>query len=147
MKPIAFLSTLCLICFIACEDANEEPVPDVEVNQEEIEGNWRVSRFIDDGEDETDDLSPFIFQFQADGTLIIDRNDEAITASYSLSNDGQTLFFQIPDETTDQVDPEDELEELDDDPWTFVTFTENLMELIEQDDDDDDLAELTFTRL
>ena len=78
---------------------------------------------------------------------MMSNGSQSITASWSLSSDGKRLTLNIDDDDANQIDPNDELEELGDDPWIFVSLTGQVMNLLEYDDDDDDRDELTLTRV
>ena len=150
MKKLWILNIFVLVLFTSCSDDDDGSpnLPEgIEASASDITGEWRVTRFIDDGENETDDLDDFILEFQDDNDLIITRGTQSITATWSLSSDGRRLTLDIDDGEASQIDPEDELEELDDDPWIFVTITDQVMNLLEYDDDDDDRDELTLTRV
>ncbi len=150
LKNIVVVNLLALLLFTSCDDDDDDGsnLPDngIDIETTDLIGQWRITRFIDDGDNETDDLDDFELDFQANNDLVITRGSESITASWSLSSDGRVLTLNINDDDADQIDPNDELEELDDDPWIFLSLNNNVLELLERDDDDD-LDELTLTRI
>ncbi|MCG8318192.1 MAG: hypothetical protein MI921_01705 [Cytophagales bacterium] len=152
MKKLWILNIFVLALLASCSDDDDgSPAPDdgIAVNSDDFIGVWEVTRFIDDGDDETDDLDDFTLEFLDNNDLVISNGSQSITASWSLSSDGKRLTLNIDDDDANQIDPNDELEELDDDPWIFVSLTGQVMNLLEydDDDDDDDRDELTLTRV
>ena len=150
LKNIVVVNLLALLLFTSCDDDDDDGsnLPDngIDIETADLIGQWRITRFIDDGDNETDDLDDFELDFQANNDLVITLGSESITASWSLSSDGRILTLNINDDEADQIDPNDELEELDDDPWIFLSLNNNVLELLERDDDND-LDELTLTRI
>ena len=150
MKKLLILNILFLALLASCsddDDGSPNPTEGIEVNSDDFIGEWRVTRFIDDGDDDTDDLDEFTLDFRDNNDLVIRKGAQSITASWSLSSNRRRLILDIDDNDADQIDPDDDLEELDDDPWVFVSLTDQVMNLLEYDDDDDDRDELTLTRL
>ena len=141
---------LILVLLTSCSD-DDDGSPDLQdgiaVNSDDFIGEWRVTRFIDDGDDDTDDLEDFTFEFRDNNDLIISNGSQSITASWSLSSDGRRLTLNIDDNDADQIDPEDELEDLDDDPWVIVSLSDEVMNLLEFDDDDNDRDELRLAKV
>ena len=80
------------------------------------------------------------------GVLEITRisDSESIEASWLLSSNGERLTINIDDDDARRLDPDEELEELDDE-WIFVELSGNTLELLEEDDDND-RDELTLQR-
>lgn len=152
MKKLWILNIFVLVLFASCsddDDGSPDPVEGIEVNSADLIGEWRVTRFIDDGDDETDDLDDFTLEFRDNNDLIISNGSQSITARWSLSSNGKVLNIDIDDDDADLIDPDDELEELEDDPWIFISLTDQVMDLLEEDDDDDDddRDELRLTRI
>lgn len=152
MKKLWILNIFVLVLFASCsddDDGSPDPVEGIEVNADDLIGEWRVTRFIDDGDDETDDLDDFTLEFRDNNDLIISNGSQGITARWSLSSNGKVLNIDIDDDDADLIDPDDDLEELEDDPWIFISLTDQVMELLEEDDDDDDddRDELRLTRI
>ena len=98
-------------------------------------GTWRITQFIDSGEDETSDFNGFVFTFNSDGTVIANRDELSVSGTWSVNDssnssddDGSSndvdfnLFFDVP-ETND-------FEDLNDD-WDLVSATNSRIELID----------------
>ncbi|MCT8338607.1 hypothetical protein MG296_00945 [Flavobacteriaceae bacterium TK19130] len=96
------------------------------------DGTWRVTSFIDSGQDETSDFNGYVFTFESDGTLRAENgsNDKvgtwAIDSSSSSDDDGASddddfiIFFNVPDT--------DDFEDLNDD-WDILSASDTKIEL------------------
>lgn len=149
MRKLWILNILVLTLFVSCSDDDDgpgNPTEGISVNTSDFIGRWQITRFIDDGEDESADLDNFSLDFRENNDLVISEGSQEITASWSLRSNGRILNIDIDDDDADQIDPDGELEELDDE-WIFISLTDRVMELLEEDDDDDDRDELTLTKV
>ena len=154
MKKGLLLSALALITlFYSCDDdddgGNDITGEEIAINDDDIIGEWEVTLFIDDGDNDTDDLDDYTLEFQEDGDLVITRisDNERVTGSWNLSSNGRVLSIDLPDDV-DTIDPDDELEDLEEDDWVFINQDGNNLWLLEEDDDinDDDRDELRLRR-
>ena len=149
------MSALALMTmFYSCDDDDDGDDgnltgEEIAVNDNDIIGEWEVTLFIDDGDNDTDDLDDYTLEFQENGDLVITRTSdgESVTGSWSLSSNGRILDIDLPDDV-DSIDPDDELEELEEDDWVFINQDDNDLWLLEEDDDinDDDRDELRLRR-
>ena len=148
MKNTLIFVLLALPFLYACSDDDDESSDQqgIAISQADLLGEWRITRFIDDNADETADYATFILEFQANGILLISEGSTTAAAGWALSGDGKTLTFSVNDDVdTDAIDPDDELDELEDDPWIIRGQTDTTLDLLEKDDDPDD--EVTLTRV
>lgn len=140
---------LALPFLYSCDDEDDGPSgsPDgIAISVNDLLGEWRITRFIDDNNDETSDLASFVLDFRQNGELVISSGSDEITSDWSLSNDGKVLTLSIEDDDAESIDPNNELEELDDDPWLITGQTDTVLDLIENDDDEPE-DELSLTRI
>lgn len=86
-----------------------------------VSGGWRITSFIEDGEDETSFFSPYRFTFNDDGTVTATRPGETINGTYRVfQDDGKTelaMLFPVAF---------GEFAELNDD-WYLVSRTDREM--------------------
>jgi hypothetical protein len=113
-------------------------------------GTWRITTFIDSGQDETDDFSGYEFTFNPNGSLTATNSSNTLNGTWSVTADDDgsdddgnddddidfNIFFPVPD-TND-------FEELNDD-WDILSRTTNRIELAD-DDNNNDLDLLIFER-
>jgi hypothetical protein len=156
MKKIHLRSMLILAfsaVFLSCEsDDNSESMGrfdslDVSTLTATAEtGQWSVATFVDEDDDdddddsrvETADFNGFAFQFNADGSLLVTKDDLEVTGTWRVyldddsdddSNDDE-LEFEITLITTNYA-----LQELVDD-WDVLEYSDNRIHLVDYDDDD-----------
>ena len=132
------LPLLAGLIFFACDDDDNGPSSSASDPQpiatEEVTGNWRVTLFRDDNEDETDDFAGLTFEFQDDGDLVISDGNRNATAQWSITNNNRRIQIDLDDDDFSVFDDRDELDDLDDD-WIVVEKSANLLYLREEDDD------------
>ncbi|TYA57369.1 hypothetical protein FVF61_05225 [Formosa maritima] len=111
-------------------------------------GTWRITSFIDSGQDETSDFNGFNFAFQSNGTLIASHNSGSnLTGSWSItdsnSNDDSSddidfnIFFNVPDSNN--------FEDLNDD-WDIISHSDNTIQLRDVSGGNGGTDTLTFQR-
>ena len=107
---------------------------------------WRITQFIDDGQDETSDFDGVIFTFNANGSIDVEDGMDTFTGTWTV---------ELDDSDYDDDDDLDELEfeisfslsnDFDDlsEDWYVIEYSTNRLRLREDDDDDDDDDLLTF---
>lgn len=110
-------------------------------------GTWRITSFIDSGQDETNDFNGYNFTFGSDGTLTASNGSNTETGTWSVtdsnSNDDSNddvdfnIFFNVPDTNN--------FEDLNDD-WDVVSHTDNRMQLRDVSGGNGGTDTLTFER-
>jgi hypothetical protein len=80
----------------------------------------KIIEFIEDGQNETADVSDFVFVFNDQGSVTATRNGQSITGTYStFKDDGKTeLKMAFPMDS--------ELKELSED-WYFISDDNNII--------------------
>jgi hypothetical protein len=140
MKKTA-VALIMLLVFASCERDNQDSMPTepAQVTQAlTVSGGWRITTFIEDGEDETRFFTPYRFEFSDNGTVTASRPGETINGTYRIfQDDGRTeLAMQFPVGFG-------EFNELNDD-WYLISRTDREMRF----EDDKDVKEnvLVFQR-
>lgn len=150
MKKNVFKLVLLLSCLsvsiTSCEDDsesisnNEEQI--IELQENAISGDWRITNFRDSDENLTANFSDFVFDFQTTGIVTATNGTQTISGVFSIDVDDDdndelefTLQFSVPDSS--------DFDELNED-WDVVTFTDTRIELEDRDVDDIDI--LVFER-
>jgi hypothetical protein len=94
-------------------------------------GTWRITSYIDSGQDETNDFSGYNFLFESNGTLTATKDDLSRIGSWSVSDSSSNdssddidfnIFFNVPES--------DIFEDLNDD-WDIVSTSATKIELID----------------
>lgn len=112
---------------------NSQQIAQVENTAES--GTWRVTSYIDSGQDETNDFNGYDFTFGTDGTLTASNGSNTMTGTWSVTDSSNSsddsssdddidfnIFFPVPD-TND-------FEDLNDD-WDIVSYTSTTISLID----------------
>ena len=140
MKKEFYFSLLVMLCFslMSSSCSNNDDDGGVIDNSEQIaqventveSGTWRITNFIDSGENETSDFAGYNFSFNSDGSLDATNGTDTLTGTWSVTDDSSSsdddidfnIFFPVPD-TND-------FEDLNDD-WDIVSYTSTRIELID----------------
>jgi len=118
------------------DDDNNQEQPDQQViNQIEnnlINGSWRITKFIDSDEDETQHFTGFNFIFGTDGLLTAGNGSNTYEGSWSITDSDNS----DDDNSTDDLDfniefnLSNDFEDLNDD-WDIITQSSTKIELID----------------
>ena len=108
-------------------------------------GTWRITSYVDSGQDETSDFNGYTFTFGLDGTLTAVNATNTMTGTWSVTDDSISssddidfnIFFPVP-ETND-------FEDLNDD-WDIVSSTSTKLELIDVSGGNGETDFLTFQK-
>ena len=145
MVAVAFLF---LNCSTDDDDQMEDAQPAAQVEDEVTEGTWRITEFIDSGDNETALFADYNFTFNTNGTLIATNNTDTLEGTWSISSDDDddddddeddldfNIFFPVPDSN--------DFEELNDD-WDIVSSSSTRIELADISSNGD-TDTLTFER-
>jgi len=127
--------SLVIVFTISSCSSDDDSTNDSNSNQDEVEntvesGTWRITKFIDSGDDETSDYNGYTFTFNSDNTLVATNGTNSHTGTWSItdSNSGDdslddlhfNIFFASPAD----------FEELSDD-WDILSRTDTKIELID----------------
>ncbi len=131
LKTVLLLVVVFTISSCSSDDDNSTSNTLQDIIEETIQaGNWRVTKFIDSGDDETSNFSGYTFTFNSDSTLLATNGTNTHNGTWSItdSNSGDdslddlhfNIFFTTPDD----------FEELTDD-WDVLSRTNSKIELID----------------
>ena len=144
MKNAFFYSILLMLSFSlmssSCSSSDDNgPTPSdhsvviAEVTATVETGTWRITNYIDSGQNETNDYNGYDFTFSDNGVLTANNGTNTITGTWSVTDSSNStddsnddidfnIFFPVPD-TND-------FEDLNDD-WDLVIYTNTKIELID----------------
>jgi hypothetical protein len=130
----AFLVGLLLVSVIACDDDNDALSTSAKVSEARntaVSGEWRITKFVDSGTDETNHFNGYTFQFGSSGSLTATNSTNTYTGTWSVTDDGSGDDNR--DDDFDDIDfniiftlPAD-FAELSED-WEIVSLAESRME-------------------
>lgn len=146
-SAILLSTALGLAVFTTGCDENDDPAPyNTQAIEDNMEGGtWRISSFIDSGQDETNDFNGYNFTFGANGTLTATNGSTTYTGTWSItdSNSGDdnpddfdfNIYFNLTND----------FEDLNDD-WDIESYTTTTIELIDVSGGNGGTDLLTFTK-
>lgn len=110
-------------------------------------GVWRVTSFIDSGQDETHHFNGVSFTFQSNGSLVASGNNSSLTGSWSVTDSNSN------DDSSDDIDfniffnvsESNKFEDLNDD-WDIVLHSNDLIRLRDVSGGNGGTDILTFER-
>ena len=94
-KNVKLLGLALTLLIVSCEtesvddnlDSVNSQVDLEDLSQVTTDGLWRVSEFIDSGENKTNDFDGYLFDFQSSGALIAENASNTIEGRWSLTMD------------------------------------------------------------
>lgn len=110
-------------------------------------GTWRVSSFVDSGNDETNHYNGYNFTFGTNSVLTATNGTNTLTGTWSVTNSSSSsssssgpdfnILFPVPDSNP--------FEDLNDD-WDIVTINSNTISLIDVSGGDGSTDTLVFQK-
>lgn len=115
------------------QNDNSQEIAEIE---SEIEsGTWRITSYIDSGNDETNDFNGYNFTFSTNGTLTATNGTTTYTGTWSVTDSSNSsddsndeddidfnIFFPVPESN--------DFEDLNDD-WDIVSHNDTMLSLID----------------
>lgn len=125
----------CIFVFSCKKDKNNSIIdPSLPAN-----GTWRVTLFMDSGNNETTDFSGYSFTFNVNGAAVASKSNTDKSGTWSINNSSNKFNIDFGVKS----DSNKPLGELTDD-WKIITVSKNEIKL--KDDNDDSGEFLTFTK-
>ena len=138
MKPFLLGLVLATAVLQSCDHANSvNSNASSNASQVAQSGTWKVSLFIDSGNDETSDFNGYSFVFNSGGTLTATRNGSSQTGTWSVNTSSNKFNIDLGPKTATQ------LGELTDD-WKIISASNTEIKLT--DDNPASNEFLTFTK-
>lgn len=141
--PLILILLVSSSVFVACKK-DKKTIKAVEKNI--VKGNWRVSKFIDSGTDETNDFTGYNFTFTEGGSVTASNGSLSYTGTWSITASSS-------DDSNDDVDfnlmfsvsEENDFEDLNDD-WDILSQSETKIELTDVSGGNGGTDYLTFEK-
>lgn len=146
MKKMWSISALVLVIFLGVSSCKKDDNSSNDSNSASVlnstvqQGKWRVSSFIDNGNNETNHYSGYEFQFNANGILIASSNGNTISGTWSSGNDDSQLKLVLNFGT---ITP---FEELNDD-WHVIQQNSLILKLEDVSGGNGGTDYLTFEKI
>ena len=140
---LLFLFGLVILSSCSSDDDNSTaPVTPILIEDNVEDGTWRITKFIDSGDDETNHFNGYNFTFNETGVLNTSNGTNSYNGTWSVtdsSSSSDDLDFNIS-----FVAPPD-FEELSDD-WDFISQSSTKIELIDVSGGNGGTDYLTFEK-
>ncbi|MEZ4875478.1 MAG: hypothetical protein R2793_08515 [Flavobacteriaceae bacterium] len=132
-----------VLAFTACSQG-EDPAPFTpnetsadQTTQVAQSGTWRITSYIDSGQDETSDFSGYEFTFNANGTVTATKGGETVSGTWSITDDSSNSSSDDDGNSTDDddfnlffaVSQDSKFDSLSDD-WNFISVSASKIELV-----------------
>ena len=132
---------------------NSQQIAEIESNVQS--GAWRITSFIDSGQDETSDFNGYDFSFNSDGSLVATNGTNSQMGTWSVTDDSSNNSSDDDgfDDSDDDIDfniffpvPEsNDFEDLNDD-WDIVSYSATTIQIMDVSGGNGGTDLLTFTR-
>ena len=129
------MSAIVFTLWSCSKDAVVSPVADEEAMQADevlakqpAPGVYKISKFIDTGDDETAQFNGYTFEFQADGDFIATTNNGQVFTGFWDMNGAETMMEL-------SISGNQALEDLDDDDWNVGKITNQRIRISTADPD------------
>ncbi|WP_199708146.1 hypothetical protein [Algoriphagus lacus] len=128
-----------------CEDESNSTQSEInQITEDMTSGTWKITEFIDSGDDDTSDFTGYLFTFNSSGSLVATKGSTTYTGNWSVTEDSgddspDDLDFNIFFNLTNQF------EDLNDD-WDIVTHTSTKIQLIDVSGGNGGTDNLTFEK-
>ena len=149
-KTILFLVFTGLLTFTSCSSNDGDNNPPIEQIQIQVKNNvqqstWRITKFIDSGEDETNHFTGYNFTFGTNGTLTASNGSNTFNGTWSITDSNSNDDSQDDLEFIINFNLTNDFEDLNDD-WDFVSQSSTKIELIDISGGNGGTDNLTFEK-
>ncbi len=137
---------------VSCSNNNDDNIPIIlpvsiqnQVQTNAQSGNWRITKFVDSGTDETSNFAGYIFKFNTNGVINVSSGSNGYDGAWNISDSNSNddtqddLHFNINFSITNDFD------DLSDD-WNFVSQSPSKIELIDVSGGNGGTDYLTFEK-
>ncbi|NIX63803.1 hypothetical protein HB672_02555 [Gaetbulibacter sp. S0825] len=138
-------SLMSLTCSNDDENVNDNNQQISQIENIVESGTWRITNYIDSGENETSDFTGYNFSFNSDGSLIASNGTNTLTGTWSITDDSSSSDDDIDFNIFFPVSDNNDFEDLNDD-WDIISNTSTKIELIDISGGNGGTDNLTFEK-
>lgn len=113
--------------FWACSDDDESDLTIEQKQNVVTSGDWQISQFVDDGNDETSDFGEYAFRFEENGEVLAITLTVNTSGTWNIDEDGSE------DDLVLNFNASNELRELNED-WDILLLSNEKIELSDDTD-------------
>lgn len=143
LTATVFILSIVLVSSCKKDDDIQTKIDDV--NSFVESGNWRISYFVDSGNNETTNFSAYSFSFNDGGAVIATNGSTTYNGTWSVTDSSSD------DDSQDDLDfninfpVTNDFEDLNDD-WDIKSYSSTKIELVDVSGGDGSTDYLTFTK-
>lgn len=143
----AFLTALSFVFLMtSCTNGSDDVVPTQDIVQQNVQtGSWKITSFIDSGNDETNHFTGYSFIFGSNGTLTATGGGSSVAGTWNIADNNSN------DDSVDDLDFNiffnlgNDFDELSED-WNVVSQSSSRIELIHVSGGNGGTDHLTFEK-
>jgi hypothetical protein len=139
IKSSAFLIVLMVAVTSCKKDDNSSPNSASTLNLTIQQGNWKITNYNDNGNDETNHYAGYSFKFNSDGSITATNNGNTVSGTWSTGTDDSTVKLILSFSTTP-------FSELNDD-WHVLEQSSTIIKLEDVSGGNGGTDYLTFERM
>jgi hypothetical protein len=127
--PILLITLTAVFTMTSCTNDDSSDLNQTVIQNNVQKGTWKITSFIDSGNDETNHFNGYVFTFENDGTLNATNGNGNVNGTWNITDSNSTddspgdLDFNIHFNLTN------DFEDLNED-WHIVSQTSDRIELI-----------------
>lgn len=132
LKITTFVACLFgMLSFISCNNDDDPSASTKSQIEENVQsGTWRITKFIDSGDDETNHFTGYIFTFNSSGVINANNGVNSYSGTWSITDSNSNDDSQDDLDFNINFNVTNDFEDLNDD-WDFISQTTIKIELID----------------
>lgn len=144
MKTQIYILVLAVAtAFVSCKKDDNKTSENIQNNVQN--GNWRITKFIDSGTDETNHFTGYNFTFSNSGTLNASNGTNNYNGTWSITDSNSNDDSQDDLDFNINFNLTNDFEDLNDD-WDFISQTATKIELKDVSGGSGETDYLTFEK-
>ena len=131
-KITTFFFLFGTLFYLSCSNEDDSPATSIQKQvQENVQkGTWRITKFIDSGDDETNHFTGYSFTFNSSGIINASNGINSYNGTWSITDSDSNDDSQDDLDFNINFNVTNDFEDLNDD-WDFVSQTSTKIELID----------------
>lgn len=146
MKKVNFKVLVAILVvastMVACSKQKAE-----KVEKNIVDGEWRITKLVDDNIDYTANFTAYTFDFNTDGTLTATDGTTTVSGTWSVGKEKDDDLFDDSPDVEFRIQLGTNFYHVNDDSWDLIRQSNTKIELGDDSkDDDNDQEFLTFEK-
>jgi hypothetical protein len=142
----ALFATLGISSCTSDDDSSNDSQTIAQLESSIKTGTWRISRFIEDGDNQTNHFNGYVFTFNENGTVIATNGTNTIAGTWVTTNGSSSSSGSNPKFILQFEAANGPFEEISED-WRIESATSSIVDLKNVSGGDGSIDLLTFTKI